>query len=137
MLTEACGQVVDVVGKVVFAPKNQPAVVQAPPSDNGQITTGAVNPVPVAGAKTCRSVEASVTDWGQDATKQDARKLLKKQVGAFVAKHGLTDYTASSGAVTCSADLDLFVAGYYSCKAKTTTCWSAETQTDAGVKKVE
>jgi Golgi apparatus protein 1 len=135
MLTKACGQVVDVVGKVVFAPRNQPAVVQASPSGNAQITTGAVNPVPAAGEKACRTVEASVTDWGQDATKQDARNLLKKQVGAFVAKRGLKDYTAGSGVVACSADLNLLVAGYYSCKAKTQVCWSAETQQDAGVKK--
>jgi len=135
MLTEACGQVVDVVGKVVFAPRNQPAVVQAPVSDRAQITTGAVNPVPPAGEKACRTVEASVTDWGQDATKQDARKLLRKQVGAFVAKRGLEDYTAGSGAVACSTDLNLLVAGYYTCKAKTQVCWSAEAQQEAVRKK--
>lgn len=76
-----------------------------------------------------------MTDWGQDATKQDARKLLKKQVGAFVAKRGVKNYTADSAAVACSADLDLLVAGYYSCKARTQVCWSAEAQKEAVVKK--
>jgi len=135
MLTEACGQVVDVVGKVVFAPRNQPTVVQAPVSGSAQITTGAVNPVPPAGEKACRTVEASVTDWGQDATKQDARKLLKKQVGAFVAKRGVKNYTANSAAVACSTDLNLLLAGYYTCKAKTQVCWSAEAQQEAVMKK--
>ena len=135
MLTETCGEVLDTVGKVIFPPSNRPAVGQATPSGNAQITTGAVNPVPAAEEKVCRTVEASVTDWGQDATKQDARKRLKSQVGSFVAKRGLEDYTAGSGTVTCSADLNLLVAGYYTCKAKTRVCWSPETQQEAGVKK--
>ena len=135
MLTEACSQVVDVVGKVVFAPRNQPVVVEAPATDTASITTGAINPMMLTREKACRTVEASVTDWGEAATKQDARKLLKKQIGAFAAKRGLEHYTSGGGVVACSTDLNLFVAGYYTCKAKTQMCWSAEVKQDAGLKK--
>jgi hypothetical protein len=76
-----------------------------------------------------------VTDWGQNPTRTDARNLLKKQVGAFVAKHGLKDYTAGVGAVACSAQFNVIVAGYYSCNAKTQVCWFAKADPGAGDKK--
>ena len=122
-LSASCGQVLDKLSKVIFPPINKPVVGETPPSASAQITTGALKPAPVAVEKTCRSVAISVTDWGQDATKQDARALLKKEVSGFVARRSLQDYTAGSATVACETNLDLVVAGYYTCKAKTRVCW--------------
>jgi len=119
------------LSKVIFPPSNKPVVGETPTSASAQITTGALKPAPVAVEKTCRSVAISVTDWGQDATKQDARALLKKEVSGFVARRGLQDYTAGSGTVACATNLDLVVAGYYTCKARTRVCWEKAVQ-DAG-----
>ena len=127
-LTESCGQVLDKLSKVIFPPSNKPVVGETTPSASAQITTGALKPAPVAVEKTCRSVAISVTDWGQDATKQDARALLKKQVSGFVARRGLQDYTAGGATVACASNLDLVVAGYYTCEAKTRVCWEQAVQ---------
>ena len=122
-LTEACGQVMDGIGKVVFAPRNVPAP-DAAASEPSRATAGAVDPLENVREKECRSLEASVTDWGQEATKQDARRLLKSKVGAFAAKRGLQGYSSGGGAVSCIADLDILVAGYYTCRARTQVCWT-------------
>lgn len=120
-LTEKCGEVVEVIGKVVFSAHNQPAP---------EIATGSINSKSVpANAGTpkdkCRTLETSVTDWGKDATSNVARKLLKGRAARYAAKQGLKDYKSGGGTVSCSTNVNLGFAGNYTCRARTTVCVSA------------
>jgi hypothetical protein len=129
-LSERCGQVVDMVGQVVFPAHNQPVVESPPPpAPSAGITTGTINHVPAttgtdAGKDKCRTVEASVTDWDKEATSRDARKLLGTNVTKYAARHGINDYKSEGATVTCSTNVNLVIAGNYTCRARTQVCWS-------------
>ena len=129
MLTEPCGEIIDKVGMVVFPARNQTfAESAAPASTAAGISTGTINVNPgpsavVSAAPKCRTVGSSVTDWGQEATSRDARKLLDVRVKKFTAKEGIREYTAGRGSVTCTSNIDLIVAGNYTCRAQTKVCW--------------
>ena len=126
-LSQACGQILDRLGRVIFAPKNQPAVVEGASSAVGSITTSTL-PSEKSDKQFCRSLEVSVTDWGHDATKQDARKLLRQKVKSFAASRDIDSRANHSESVACSANLDILVTAYYTCRAKTQVCWTPAKQ---------
>ncbi len=94
VLSDACGQVMDTVGRIVFAPKNTASLGVAPQGAEFQITTGTVNPPPSTQAaepseqKLCRTVDASVRlGPGSDLarrpqTAQDTSDLVCRQARA-------------------------------------------------------
>ena len=142
-LSQSCSEVIDVVGTVIFQAGNQVAAQSAPsaPVPPAEITTGAINQLPSvadaeAAAPKCQTVEASVTDWGKDATARDARKLLKASVSSFTARTRIKEYTAGGDSVSCASNVNLFFAGNYSCRARTKVCWSMADQQAAPLSSV-
>lgn len=118
-LTNDCGIVFDELSRVIFQARN--AAIAPEPVVN------ATEPAQEEVEKdTCKTLRASVTDWSQSATSQDARSLLKKRISGFVAKRGLTDYTSERAKVECVANVDLLVAGNYTCTARSIVCWPAK-----------
>ena len=120
-LTEKCSEVVDVVGKVIFAPRNQPA----PEITTGSIESRAVQPAAETPKDKCRTLETSVTDWGKAATSNEARNLLKGRAVRYAAKQGLKDYKPGVGTVSCSTNINIGFIGNYTCQARMTVCVSA------------
>jgi hypothetical protein len=115
-LSANCGTVFDVLSRVIYQPRNEPVTPES--------TAAAAGPEPAEVEKdSCQTLHASVTDWSQSATSQDARSLLKKRVAGFVAKRGLTDYKSGGISVKCTANFDLLIAGNYTCTARSVVCW--------------
>ena len=131
MLTEACSQVVDRVEKVVFPARNQPFADSAAPALTGSpISTGALQIDPalaaaVAPAPKCRTIEASLTDWGKEATSSETRKRLTSKVANYIAKQGNKDSKSGRSTVSCSTNVDLGFTGNYTCRGRATVCVSA------------
>lgn len=126
-LTEACGQVVDAVGKVVFTAHNKAAEAPQTTVTTGAIDENAEVDAPAAKPETkqvCRSVNVSITDWGKDATSNDARKLLGNKINSYAARHAAQEFAAKGATVTCKADVDLLVVGYFTCQARARVCWA-------------
>lgn len=130
-LSQRCGKVIDIVGQAVYPPRDQPVLESATtPAASAEITTGSIEDVPAEthadSAKTiCRTLESSVTDWDKEATARDARKLLSASVEKHAGRRGITDYKSGGTKVTCSTNVDLFIAGNYTCRAQARVCWSA------------
>lgn len=118
-LSANCATVFDVLSRVIYQPRNEPVTPES--------AAAADEPEPVQVEKdNCQTIQASVTDWNQSATSQDARGLLKKRVASFVAKRGLTDYKSERVTVKCTENFDLLVAGNYTCTARSVVCWTGK-----------
>ncbi len=111
-LTEDCGAVLDRVGKIIFAPGNAAAAAAAPVlSPVEQPVAAPQDAAATTQEKQCQTVEATVTDLGQDGTSLEARKVLKLRARAFAAGRGLKDYTSGAGSVSCKPSATAVVPG--------------------------
>jgi hypothetical protein len=70
---------------------------------------------------TCRKMGFIVNDFGLDGPTADAKRLLDRDIAAFVASQGITNHTVTNRDVKC--EVYIAILDEHTCKATASVCW--------------